>query len=243
MRSDDVEKLKHLNILEGVKQSTFEKIIVPSFLQSFPAGTVLLEENSPADFLYITLEGLVEMSASSMKNETVIEILGPTSLFILAAVLNNDVSLQSARTLTPARILMIPASLIRDLMVEDSDFMRSVVFELARAYRRTVKELKRQKLRHGTQRLANWLLREDDNQGGSGAIRLLFEKRVLASYLGMTPENLSRGFAVLADYGVVSDGSRIELCDRATLERFASPSFLIDAAEPTMRGSSRPVVS
>ncbi len=39
MRSDDVEKLKHLNILEGVKQSTFEKIIVPSFLQSFPAGT------------------------------------------------------------------------------------------------------------------------------------------------------------------------------------------------------------
>ncbi|QRI63086.1 helix-turn-helix domain-containing protein [Shinella sp. PSBB067] len=233
MRTDDVEKLKHLNILEGVKQSTFEKIIVPSFLQSFPTGTVLLKENSPADFLYIVLEGLVEMSASSMKSETVIEILGPANLFILAAVLNNDVSLQSARTLTPARILMIPASLIRDLMAEDPDFMRAVVFELARAYRRTIKELKNQKLRHGTQRLANWLLREGDNQGGSRTIKLLFEKRVLASYLGMTPENLSRGFAALADYGVVSSGNRIELSDRAALEHFASPSFLIDAAEPT----------
>lgn len=233
MRSDDVEKLKCLNIFEGVKKNTFEKAIVPSFLQSFPAGTMLLEENNPADFLYIVLEGLVEMSASSTKSETVIEILGPTSLFILAAVLNNDVCLQSAKTLTPARILMIPASLIRDLLAEDPDFMRAVVFELARAYRRTVKELKSQKLRNSTQRLANWLLRENDGQGRSDSIKLLFEKRVLASYLGMTPENLSRGFAALAEYGVTSSGNRIELGDRPALERFASPSPLIDAEEPT----------
>lgn len=233
MRSDDIEKLKCLNIFVGVKKTTFERATAVSFLQLFPAGTVLLEENNPADFLYIILEGLAEMSASSVKSDTVIEILGPTSLFILAAVLNNDVCLQSARTLTPARILMIPASLIRDLLAEDPDFMRAVVFELARAYRRTVKELKNQKLRNGTQRLANWLLRENNGQGGAGSIRLCFEKKVLASYLGMTPENLSRGFAALAEYGVTSSGNRIELGDLPALQRFAVPSLLIDAEEPT----------
>ncbi|MDI6837873.1 cyclic nucleotide-binding domain-containing protein [Ciceribacter thiooxidans] len=234
MHTDDIETLRRLNILQGVKESTFGRIITPSFLQSFPAGTVLLRENTPADFLYIVLEGLVEMSAASDSSETVTEILGPVNLFILAAVLNDNVCLQSARTLTPARILMIPAPLIRELLGEDQNFMRAVVFELARAYRRTVKELKKQKLRSGAKRLANWILREYARQEQNVAMRLPFEKRVLASYLGMTPENLSRGFATLAQYGVQASGGSILLSDLPALTGFANPSPLIDGEEPTV---------
>ena len=58
MRAEDIEKLKCLNVFRGVKENTFQRAIAPSFLQSFPAGTILLEENRPADFLYIVLDGL-----------------------------------------------------------------------------------------------------------------------------------------------------------------------------------------
>jgi CRP/FNR family transcriptional activator FtrB len=235
MRSEDVEKLKSLNIFRGVEEHTFARAIAPSFLQSFPAGTKLLEENRPADFLYIVLEGLVEMSSSATGDDTVIEILGPVNLFILAAVLNNDVCLQSARTLTPARILMIPATLIRDLMGEDQGFMKAVVFELASAYRRTVKELKNQKLRTGVERLANWLLKEERNQGNRGQVVIPYEKRVLAAYLGMTAENLSRGFAALSHQGVTMKGLRIDIDDVQRLRDFAHPSSLVDDDEPAMR--------
>lgn len=234
MHIDDIETLRRLNIFQGVKESTFSRAIAPSFLQSFPAGTVLLRENTSADFLYIVLEGLVEMSAASNDSDTVTEILGPVNLFILAAVLNDNVCLQSARTLTPARILMIPAPLIRELLGEDQSFMRAVVFELARAYRRTVKELKKQKLRSGAKRLANWILREYARQGQNVAMKLPFEKRVLASYLGMTPENLSRGFATLAQYGVQASGGNILLSDLVALTGFANPSPLIDGEEPSV---------
>ncbi|WP_416799408.1 cyclic nucleotide-binding domain-containing protein [Ciceribacter azotifigens] len=234
MHNDDIEKLKRLNIFQDVKESTFSRAIAPSFLQSFPAGTVLLRENTSADFLYIVLEGLVEMSAASDDSDTVTEILGPVNLFILAAVLNDNVCLQSARTLTPARILMIPAPLIRELLGEDQSFMRAVVFELARAYRRTVKELKKQKLRSGAKRLANWILREYARQGQNVAMKLPFEKRVLASYLGMTPENLSRGFATLAQYGVQASGGSVLLSDIAALTGYANPSPLIDGDEPSV---------
>ncbi len=234
MHIGDIEKLKRLNIFQDVKESTFSRAIAPSFLQSFPAGTVLLRENTSADFLYIVLEGLVEMSAASDDSDTVTEILGPVNLFILAAVLNDNVCLQSARTLTPARILMIPAPLIRELLGEDQSFMRAVVFELARAYRRTVKELKKQKLRSGAKRLANWILREYARQGQNVAMKLPFEKRVLASYLGMTPENLSRGFATLAQYGVQASGGNIFLSDLVALTGYANPSPLIDGEEPTV---------
>jgi CRP/FNR family transcriptional activator FtrB len=112
-------------------------------------------------------------------------------------------------------------------MHSDLAFMDAIVAELADSYRAAIKELKNQKLRSGAERLANWLLRHEVRQGGYVALE--FEKRTLASRLGMTPENLSRAFALLRAHGVKATGSRIELARREDLVRFANPDPLIDA--------------
>ncbi|MBC7313322.1 MAG: helix-turn-helix domain-containing protein, partial [Rhizobium sp.] len=114
----------------------------------------------------------------------------------------------------------------------DHDFMKAVVFELASAYRRTVKELKNQKLRSGTERLANWLLREERSQGGEGRLTIPYEKRILAAYLGMTAENLSRGFSALSAHGVNIKGLQVDIVDIGKLADYARPSPLIDDGEP-----------
>jgi CRP/FNR family transcriptional activator FtrB len=57
---------------------------------------------------------------------------------------------------------------------------------------------------------------------------LTFDKRMLASRLGMTPENLSRNLALLANYGVKSSGRGIVIEDPSALEKFATPNALID---------------
>ena len=57
-----------------------------------------------------------------------------------------------------------------------------------------VKTQKDLKLRTSLERLANFLLREQVRAGQGAAFELSFEKRKLASLLGMTPENLSRAF-------------------------------------------------
>lgn len=150
-----------------------------------------------------------------------------------AAVLNNDVCLQSAQTLTATRVLMVPAELVREQMSEDPAFMHAVVFELARAYRRLVKELKAQKLRSCAQRLANWIVKESLANDGADVVTIPYEKRILAAYLGMTPENLSRSFANLASHGVHVQASAIRITDKAGLLQFAAPSSLIDQEEPT----------
>ena len=67
---------------------------------------------------------------------------------------------------------------------------------------------------------------------------LQYEKRVLASYLGMTPENLSRSFASLADYGVTTQSSSIKIGDYNKLWQFASPSPLIDRHEPLLQSKT-----
>ena len=136
--------------------------------------------------------------------------------------------MKSARSLTPARVLLLSGAAVRQIFADDAAFARALAQELAHAYRGLVKELKNQKLRSGLERLANWLLTRDCETGGKGRITLPFEKKVLASRLGMAPEVLSRSFAALGAYKVTVRGSDIVLGDIEGLRTLAKPIPTID---------------
>jgi len=138
------------------------------------------------------------------------------------------VYLKSARSLTAARILLIPADAVRQCFEQDGAFARCLASDLAGAYRMVVKELKNQKLRSGLERLANWLLAHQEEIGGNMRFELPFEKKVLASRLGMAPEVLSRSFGALAPYKVNVKGAMIEIRDVEALRKLARPTPTID---------------
>ena len=231
MRAEELTALRGLRLFAGVAEATFNDLVGAGYLQFFPPGVTLIRERDPADFLHVVVEGMVELYASTGSRETSMDLVRPVGVFILAAVLSDQVYLQSARTLTRARVLMIPAERVRRWLAQDTAFMSAIVVELARGYRQAIKAMKNQKLRTGTERLANWLLAAETAQGTPGVAVVDVEKRVLASYLGMTPENLSRAFATLGAHGVVSQGARIQISDRRALKDFASPDALIDGLE------------
>jgi CRP/FNR family transcriptional activator FtrB len=239
MRSESAAKIRKLDLFADVSDDVFDILVHGSFLQRFPPSVTLLRENDPADFLHIVMAGLVEMYAGTETRETTLDIVTPVGVFILAAVLNDEICLQSARTLESSEILMIPAANIRQAMQIDAAFARGTVMELAASYRRMIKDLKDQKLRTGTERLANWLLRSEIEQGRTGSIEIHVEKRILASRLGMTPENLSRAFYALKEYGVEVRGPHVRISDRASLATYAKPNTLIDTPEkkPTLRNN------
>jgi CRP/FNR family transcriptional activator FtrB len=76
------------------------------------------------------------------------------------------------------------------------------------------------------ERLAAWLVRTNAQLGEDGRFTLPFEKRTLASRLGMTPGNLSRNFKALTDRGVVVRGREVTINDA---ERLAKLGPLADA--------------
>jgi CRP/FNR family transcriptional regulator, transcriptional activator FtrB len=117
---------------------------------------------------------------------------------------------------------------LRDVFDSDAAFARAIINELAERYCAIVRSLKNEKLRTGAERLANWILEANHQQGDHQHVELTFDKRTLASRLGMTPENLSRSLALLAKYGVTSSGREIVIEDSTALERFARPNVLID---------------
>lgn len=228
MRSNDIPLVRALDLFAAMDEANFDELMQAAFLQRFPQQIQLITEGDPADFLYIVVEGGVELFAANNGRETSIEIIRPVSTFILAAVLRDAVYLMSGRTVESSRVLMIPAENVRGIFARDHVFARAVVRELSGRYRAVVKSLKNQKLRNAVERLANYLLRLHDEQGGNGVLELQIDKRTLAALLGMTPENLSRAFATLKSYGVEVNGREIRLNQLTDLRALAKPSPLID---------------
>lgn len=228
MRSSDLPAIKSLSLFVDMDDSNFEALIEASYLQTFPSHVELIREGDPADFLYIVVEGSIQLFAKSNGREAVMGHVRPVGSFILAAVLKDAVYLMSARTSEKSKLLMIPSQNIRDAFEKDDAFARSIVGQLASCYRGVVKEYKDLKLRTAVERLANRLIRYHKYQGENGHVELPHDKRTMASMLGMTPENLSRAFNTLKPYGVQVDGPTIHLNDISSLETLAKPNELID---------------
>lgn len=232
MRTSDIERVKRLPLFADAAPETLRVATAGAHLQRFPANTMLLLEGDPVDFLYVLLDGQVELHGAWNDRETTLAILRPVSTFILAAVVLDAEALMSARTLDRCEILMIPGDAIRTAMRLDPRFAMAVSRDLAGCYRGLVRNIKNHKLRNSTERLANYLLqlRAADNSGC--VVRLHHEKRILASLLGMTPENLSRAFAALQRHGVSVHGAVVTLGNTGALEALAKPDPLIDNHAP-----------
>ncbi len=228
MRASDLPQVRALRLFSSMEEKHFDALMEVSYLQTFPPQLDLIAEGDLADFLYIVVEGSVELYACSNGRESAMGLVRPVSTFILAAVLKDAVYLMSARTAQRSRILLIPSQNIRQAFEQDAEFARAIVLELASCYRGVVKEFKDLKLRTAVERLANRLLRYHNDQGGGGTFQLPHDKRTLASVLGMTPENLSRAFNTLKPYGVDVDGSTITIADLKSIETLAKPNPLID---------------
>ncbi len=228
MRAEDRQKVRDLRLFRDIDDAAFDALLAGSYLQRFPTHVVLIREGDPADFLHVVVGGAVELFSGRNGSESTMDIVRPVSTFILAAVIKDAPYLMSARTIEASDILMIPSSNLREGIASDPALGLAMVTELAGCYRAVVKSNKNLKLRSAVERLANYLLRLDADQGGTGRTDLPIEKRVLASLLGMTPENLSRAFATLKPYGVSVTGTAIELTKIEDLKRLAKPTPLVD---------------
>ncbi len=228
MRTSDVSEVRDLPLFRDMSNENFETLIRGGYVQTFPPQVELITEGDHSDFLHIVTDGSVELFAEWNGRETMMATVRPISTFILAATIRDAPYLMSARTIEKTRLVLLPSMDVRAAFEVDNNFARAVVTELAQCYRAVVKNSKNIKLRTSIERLANYIIRQQHNNGGAAEFELKLEKRRLASFLGMTPENLSRSIKALRPYGVKIDGSRVLISDPEDLKALAKPSPLID---------------
>jgi CRP/FNR family transcriptional regulator, transcriptional activator FtrB len=228
MRLEDVPEVRCLPLFRTMAASSFETLLRGAYLQTFPPQVQLIGEGDASDFLHVLTEGAVELFACWNRRETSMAVLVPISSFILAASISDRPYLMSARTIEKSRIALIPSEDVRRAFADDREFATAIVMELAGGFRSAIRQAKDLKLRSSVERLANYLTRIDGQNGNTGAFNLPTEKRLLASLLGMTPENLSRAFASLRSYGVTLNAAHVTIANPDDLCLLAKPTPLID---------------
>lgn len=226
MRDDEKPGLRRMPLFRDMMSQTFEGLMEVAYSQIFPPQLELFRQGQSADFLYVVVEGAVELQAEWNGHKTVMAVVRPVATFILAACLRDAPYLMSARTLERSRLVLLPTVDLRAAMRRDPDLAMAVMSELADSYRAMVRHAKGMKLRSARERLAAWILTQAE---GSASLTLQVEKQHLASYLGIAPESLSRTLRSMREDGIQADGSRITITDHTRLRALARPDPLMDA--------------
>ena len=216
----DVAQLRSLPLLSDARDEHLQRLALAASLRTAPPRAILFGERSRVEAAFILTRGAAELfSEDDDRRFTVAVVRGPRPLQV-SSILAERHPL-SARTLERSEFIRIPAKLIVDLIRCDSGLAEAVVREIAGEALQVIEDFKKHRLLNTTARIAHWMLQWDSQNGANGHIVIPFDKRVLASYLGMTPEQLSRGFATLGSAGVTVDGRVVNIRDRATLTRIA----------------------
>ena len=231
MRPHERPEIRRLPLFRNMSEDSFDALMRVAYAQTFPPQLTMIEQGRTADFLHIVVEGSVELYASWKQRETTMSVVLPYGTFILAACIKDVPYLMSARTLEHSRIILIPAVDLRSVFRQDPEFAVSTIEELATCYRAMVRHAKNLKLRTARERLAAYLLHQSSVNGDAPGFTLPVEKRLLASHLGMTPENLSRAMKSLIEDGAKADGNRIIITNRERLTALAGPDPLIDSSD------------
>jgi CRP/FNR family transcriptional activator FtrB len=222
--SADLSRLRTLPLLATASEDSFDRLTRDAVSQYAPRRIALTTEGEISAHLPILVQGAVALEGQG----ATLALLEAPATVMLASVVLDVPALVTAWVAPRSRALLIPGQALREAARSDSALAFAVAEELSGCYSGVVRSFKNQRLRGTLERLANYLLALHRRQGGERRLKLPHRKRVLASLLGMTPENLSRGFASLASLGVEVDGPTVVLQDPAALAALASPDGAID---------------
>lgn len=220
----DPGMLSGISLFRDAAADTLQGITAAASLRTFRARTNVFHEGDPAESLLVLVRGAVELFSESDERHFTHSVVHAPRPLLASSLLTNGYPL-SAVALEPSELLAIPGRLAMELISREQALAIGMMRELSSESSQLIDHFKNQRLLNATGRIALWMLRRDSQSGATGHIDLPFDKRVLASYLSMSPEQFSRSLGELSSSGLSVIGRSVTIVDKRALARAASPSF------------------
>lgn len=209
-------------IFQGLSHEQQEH--VASFIQpaSFAKGETVSSPEQSVPRLLVMHSGQLKVSRLAANGkEQVLRVVGPGDVIGERAFLTGERQEDLVTAVANSRMCVLDhkdlAALIREYPGIGMRMLRSLSDRLASMEGRlasfTTSDV--------AARIAGYLLDQPaESRNGQDVVRLPMPKREVASYLGTSPESLSRGLARLSEAGIVAlNGQEIVLLDIAELDR------------------------
>lgn len=187
-----------------------------------PQGSLLHRAGDPMRELFVVHQGAVKIThVSASGRQRLLRVAGPGDVVGEAPFLTGELPDYEVEALQPTRLCSFRsadlARLVADYPTIAVSMLRSLSARVLDAERRLA-----QATVDVPARLAAYLLDLPTTGGGRLAVRLPWPKKDVASYLGTTPESLSRSLDRLQKQGTIRvSGPTVELLDPAALEALA----------------------
>ena len=220
-----LEALRGTPLLRAVSPQVMDRLVKISEIVNVAEDTELYRQGEAAGALYIVLDGqLAGFSTAANGTTAVVEVIRTGETLGLATLLARLPRLMGVRTVTASRLLAVDADGLLELVEQEPSLVTALLRAEANEFHALVRQVCDLKLRTTAQRLGCYLLSlSTERQANATAMRLPFDKRLLAARLGCRQENLSRAFAALRGFGVETHGARVILHDIAKLRDYSEP--------------------
>ncbi|WP_371170698.1 Crp/Fnr family transcriptional regulator [Aliiroseovarius sp. 2305UL8-7] len=210
-------------LLRALPEIHVDAILSHATWRHYERGETLFMQEDPADAIHIVLDGWVKLYRMTRGGtEAVVSVFTRGESFGEAVALRKLPYPVSGEAATQCEVMHIPTSVLVQLVKQDSEVALSILSSTFTHLHGLVTQLEQLKAKTAPQRVAEFLLNLCDGTPGDCAIKLPYDKVLIAGRLGMKPESLSRAFSRLGDYGVTIDKSSAIISDVQKLRDYAA---------------------
>jgi len=224
----EIRRIRALPLFAALSPHVLDDILAEGVVRVRSSGTEVFFEGDPVDRFFIVLSGWVRLyRVNEAGRVTTVEIFGPGESFAEGAMYMESGYPASAEIIATGRLLEIPTRSFISRVRNDPDLAMSLLVSMAIRLKGFITRQERMATLSAPQRVATFLLRfvhAGEQENGGAIVELPYDKQLIASRLGMTPETLSRSFRRLRDVGVTVHAHEVHIEAVKPLERFAAPT-------------------
>lgn len=190
-------------IFNHLEEKQMDEVMALIHSRSYKKGEDIYQTGNASDALYIVRRGRVKIyRISESGKEQILRILNPGDFTGELALFNESVHDAFASALVDTDICMIKRNDLQNLLLKYPNISMKILSELshrlAQSETQTTRATERVELR-----IALFLVESIDHNSKSDVITLPMSKKDLASYLGTTPETISRKLLEFEDAGLI----------------------------------------
>jgi CRP-like cAMP-binding protein len=228
---DPVAFLSGLPLFRELDAATLARLAADTTRRPLKRGETLFRKGDAATGMFVVVYGGIRLVASSpARGRRLSGLVGPGASFGEPVMFLERPALVDAQASVDTLVLHVPKQALFDEIERSPKFARRMIAGLSRRIESLVRELDRQAIGSGTQRVIDYLLHHCPKSSGPVVVTLGATKAAIASQLALTPEHFSRILRDLGEAGLLSvEGRRIGVPSLPRLEAAARRRRAADA--------------
>lgn len=189
------------NHLETAQMDEIMQTVQPG---SYKRGEVIYRAGDQSDSLYIVNKGKIRIyRLSESGKEQLVRILNPGDFTGELALFQENVHEAYAEAVVDTEVCMIKRSDLQEFLIKYPSISLKILSEFSNRLEKSERQTTRFATERVETRIALFLAECVEDQDGSLHIQLPMSKKDLASYLGTTPETISRRLTALEEQGLI----------------------------------------